>query len=51
VLASPAVFDGTSSAKKVYLNTAYATTTDVDGDATQTISGTIRITFVWLGDL
>lgn len=50
VLASPAVFDGTSSAKKLYLNTAYATTTDVDGNATQTISGTVTVTYVHLGD-
>lgn len=50
VLASPAVFDGTSTAKTVYLNTAYATTTDVDGNATQTISGTITLTWVHLGD-
>jgi len=34
----------------MYLNTAYATTTDVDGDATQTISGTITVTWVNLGD-
>lgn len=49
-LAASAQFDGTTTAKPVYLNTAYATTTDVDGDATQTISGTITITYVWLGD-
>ena len=49
-LAAGAQFDGTSTAKKMYLNTAYATTTDVDGDATQTISGTIVVTYVWLGD-
>ncbi len=49
-LAAGAQFDGTSSAKVMRLNTAYATTTDVDGDATQTISGTIVVTFVWLGD-
>ena len=49
-LASSAQFDGTSSAKSMYLNTAYATTTDVDGDATQTISGTINIIWVYLGD-
>lgn len=49
-LAASAQFDGTSTAKKMYLNTAYATTTDVDADATQTISGTIRCTFDWLGD-
>lgn len=50
VLASPAVFDGTGTAKDLYLNTAYATTTDVDADATQTISGKIVITWANLGD-
>jgi len=49
-LASAAQFDGTSTAKKMFLNTAYATTTDVDADATQTISGTINIVFVLIGD-
>ena len=49
-LASSAQFDGTATAKDMYLNTAYATTTDVDGDATQTVSGTIKITWVLLGD-
>jgi hypothetical protein len=50
VLASPAVFDGTATAKDLYLNTAYATTGDVDADATQTISGTIVVTWCNLGD-
>lgn len=49
-LAAAAQFDGTTTAKDVYLNTAYATTTDVDGDATQTISGTVVITWLNLGD-
>lgn len=49
-LAAAAQFDGTTTAKPVYLNTAYATTTDVDGNATQTISGTVVITWVNLGD-
>lgn len=49
-LAAAAQFDGTTTAKPMYLNTAYATTTDVDADATQTISGTIVVTWVWLGD-
>lgn len=40
------VIDTTSSDASIYLNTAYATTTDVDGDATQTLTGTISIT--WL---
>jgi hypothetical protein len=51
VLASPAVFDGTATAKDLFLNTAYATTGDVDADATQTISGTIVVTWVNLGDI
>lgn len=50
VLAAAAFFDGTGTAKDVFLNTAYATTTDVDADATQTISGTVVITWVNLGD-
>lgn len=49
-LSASAQFDGTSAAKSLYLNTAYATTTDVDADATQTISGTVKVTWVWLGD-
>jgi hypothetical protein len=49
-LAASAHFDGTSTAVDVYLNTAYATTTDVDGNGTQTISGTVVITWVDLGD-
>ena len=49
-LASSAQFDGTTTAVPVYLNTAYATTTDVDGDATQTISGVINLVWVNLGD-
>jgi hypothetical protein len=49
-LAAAAQFDGTTTAKAMYLNTAYATTTDVDADATQTISGTIICTYLWLGD-
>ena len=49
-LAASAHFDGTGTAIPVYLNTAYATTTDVDGDATQTISGTVNLIWVALGD-
>lgn len=49
-LAAAAQFDGTTTAKDVFLNTAYATTTDVDADATQTISGTVVITWLNLGD-
>jgi hypothetical protein len=49
-LAASAHFDGTSTAKDVYLNSAYATTTDVDGNGTQTFSGTVVIVWVNLGD-
>lgn len=49
-LAASAHFDGTGTAKAMFLNTAYATTADVDGDATQTISGTITVAWVNLGD-
>ena len=50
VLAAAAFFDGTATAKDLYLNTAYATTTDVDANATQTISGTVVITWINCGD-
>lgn len=49
-LAAAAQFDGTGTANDMYVSTAYATTTDVDADATQTISGTIVITWINLGD-
>lgn len=48
-LAASAHFDGTTTAKDLYLNTAFATTADVAADATQTISGTITITYIDLG--
>lgn len=35
--------DGTSTPISLYLNNAYATTTDVDGDATQVFNGTITV--------
>lgn len=50
VLAATVQIDGHTTAVPVYLNTAFATTTDVDGDATQTISGTITLTWKNLGD-
>ena len=50
VLAAAAFFDGTGTAKDLYLNTAFATTGDVDADATQTISGTVVITWINCGD-
>lgn len=50
-LAASAQFDGTGTAKDVYINTSYATTTDVDGNATQTLTGTVTITWINLGDI
>jgi hypothetical protein len=49
-LAAAAQFDGTSTPVDVFLNTAFATTADVDGNATQTISGTVVMTWINLGD-
>lgn len=48
-LLSPAAFDGHTTAKKLYLNSAFATTGDVDADATMTWTGTITITWANLG--
>jgi hypothetical protein len=48
--AAAAQFDGHTTATAMYLNSAYATTTDVDGDATQTWTGTIKVTWILLGD-
>lgn len=45
------VLDGTSTPVDLYLNTAYATTTDVDADATQTISGTVTILWQIIADV
>ena|SRR4030066_118826 len=43
VLAS---LDGTSAAVDAYLNLAVAVATDIDGDATVTVSGTVKITWI-----
>jgi len=50
VLGAPAHFDGTGTATPVWLNTAFATTGDVDADATQTITGTISIIWANVGN-
>jgi hypothetical protein len=49
-LAASAQFDGTAGAKKAYLNFAVPTDLDLAGDATITLSGTVVITWVFLGD-
>lgn len=45
------VLDGTATAVDLYLNSAYATTTDVDADATQTWSGTITLLWQIVADV
>lgn len=50
VLAASAQISGVSTPVSLYLNSAYATTADVDGDATQTWTGTIRLVWMQLGD-
>lgn len=42
--------DGTTTAIPVYLNAAVGTGTDIDGDATLTVTGTVAITWIALGD-
>jgi hypothetical protein len=49
-LAASAQFDGTGTALSAYLNTAFATNTDIDGDGTLTATGSITITWANLGD-
>jgi len=49
-LAAPVLINGTGTAADLYINTAYATTGDVDADATQTLTGTIIITWMNLAD-
>lgn len=48
-LAAAAQFDGTTTAKKMFLNSSVAAV-DIDGDGTLTWSGTITITWINLGD-
>lgn len=51
ILATGAQFDGTTTAIDMFLNSAFATTTDVDADATQTWTGTVDFTWILLGDV
>lgn len=48
-LVASAQFDGRATAKEMYVNTGYATTGDVDADATQTLAGTILVSWINLG--
>lgn len=49
--AAPAFFDGTGTAKDIYLNVAFATGTDIDGDGTLAVTGTITLNVEMLGDV
>jgi hypothetical protein len=49
-LAAAAQFDGTTTPVDAYLNVSFPTTTDIDGDGTLKVSGTITITWSPLGD-
>jgi hypothetical protein len=49
-LAVSAQFDGTGTAKDAYLNVSFPTNTDIDADGTLVVTGTIKITWVQLGD-
>ena len=49
-LATAAQFDGTTTAKSLFLNSAYVADGLVDADATQSFTGTITLTYVNLGD-
>lgn len=49
-LASAAQFDGTSTAKKAFLNFSVPTDGDLAGDATITLTGTVVIVWSFLGD-
>ena len=49
-VATNAAFDGTGTAKDAYFNVGLATNTDIDGDATVTVSGTVEIFWLHLGD-
>ena len=50
VLGAPIFIDGTSTAADLYLNFGVPTATDIDADATITVSGTVIIYWVLLGD-
>lgn len=49
-LAAAAQFDGTSQAVDAYLNVSFPTGTDIDADGTMTVTGTVTLTWINLGD-
>lgn len=50
VLTAAAFFDGTATAKDMFLNFGFSDATDIDADGVLRTSGTIQITWVHLGD-
>lgn len=50
-LAAAAQFDGTATAKDAFFNISVPTATDIDGDATVLVSGSITISWILLGDV
>lgn len=49
--ATPKGLDGSSTAAKAYLNVGVPTATDIDADATITMSGTVTINWAYVGDV
>jgi hypothetical protein len=49
-LAASAQFDGTTTPIDVFLNVSFPTNTEIDADGTMTVSGTITLTWLGLGD-
>jgi hypothetical protein len=47
---TPAHFDGTGTSKDMYLNFGFETNTDIDADGTMTVTGTIKLVYINLGD-
>ncbi len=51
LLAADAQFDGTATATPVYLNVGFETNTDIDHDGTLSATGSITVTWAFLGDV
>jgi len=44
------VFDGTATPKDMFLNFGFSDATDIDADAIISVSGTISVVWVMVGD-
>lgn len=49
-LAASAVFDGTATAKDAFLNFGFETNTDIDADGNLSVTGSLTLTWINLGD-